>query len=525
MKRFPCPPLWSVGVLVLLVLFGWAARQVWSRARPARDGEVTLRIAHWQLEAGVQRGLDAVAAEFEARNPGVKIEILRIPERVYPQWLITQFVGGTAPDLIELRMATPVEQKVRYLELLGEVVEAPNPYNAGTPLADVPWRETFVDGMRGGFDEALGDHFGAPAFLSTVRLFYNRRLLRDITGGEEAPRTLAELLDLCDRTEAWSRRENRPILSIAGSSYNAPYLFDALMRAQLHRMGNAFSPRPRLNAEAEAFFAAHLRGDWTFEHPDVRRTLALQREFGRHMQPGFLQLRREDATFAFTQQRALMIATGSWDATSLREECDFPVGVVAIPAPTADDPKWGEGVLGKVSEEGTGAFGPFGIARASKHPELALSFLQFLTSQEANRLFSRLSGWLPVIDGVDAPEDVEPFMPALAGYPGAPSLRYGIEAKQAYERNLHALFSPSGGVDAFIAQTAENFRAGVEQDLRRSLRSRERMLRQTDSVFEGWRQLERIEDSEEARRRRRMLGEAQIDQEIEAAWLRWELGR
>lgn len=526
MKPFLKP--WVIAVVFLAGLFAWSLRTIWSRSGPTTGDEIVLRVAHWQLEGGVEAGFDAISKAFEAAHPGVRVEVLRIPERVYASWLNTQLIGGTAPDLIELRNTFRAEQKARYFLPLGDTVEQPNPYNAGTPLADVPWRDTFIDGMRGGFDETLGDHYGAPGFTATVRLFYNIALLRELTGSDQPPQTVQELLDLCAHVSDSTHHSGRKLLPIAGSSYNAPYLFDALMRTQLQELAYAINPRPRLVPEADAFFAAHLRGAWTLDHPDMRRTLALQREFGRYLQPGFLQLRREDATFYFTQRQALMITTGSWDAGSLRQECDFEIGVTTIPMPEADNPDWGDGVIGPLTEEGINSFGPFGISLAGAHPELALKLLQFMTSQPANRDFSTISGWLPVISGIDPRPEVQPFMPRLEGYPPAPTLRIGPDSRQAYERNLHVLFAPNGSVDDYLRVLKPEFTRGVRTDLNRALRSRERNIRQIDSGLEALRQLRgqpQNASNTEAAHRHDVLAETHFEQELEHAWLAWELTR
>jgi ABC-type glycerol-3-phosphate transport system substrate-binding protein len=70
------------------------------RREAAAVDTVTIRIAHWQLEAGAREGLAEAAAEYEKLHPHVRIIQEAIPESTYGQWMSTQLMGGTAPDIV-----------------------------------------------------------------------------------------------------------------------------------------------------------------------------------------------------------------------------------------------------------------------------------------------------------------------------------------------------------------------------------------------------------------------------------------
>lgn len=112
-------------------------------------------------------------------------------------------------------------------------------------------------------------------------------------------------------------------------------------------------------------------------------------EVGRFMPAGFMQMAREDAMFYFAQGRALLMVSGSWDAESIRLQTTFPVGVIDLPAPLPDDPRFSEFTLGRPSEGTTFGAAAFGLVRLSRHPEVAIDFLRFLTSAESNRELAR----------------------------------------------------------------------------------------------------------------------------------------
>ena len=66
----------------------------------------TIRICHWQLEAGFREALQALIDDYEKvvrERTGEKVKILQVPisERAYKQYVNTGLIGDMAPDIIE----------------------------------------------------------------------------------------------------------------------------------------------------------------------------------------------------------------------------------------------------------------------------------------------------------------------------------------------------------------------------------------------------------------------------------------
>ena len=66
----------------------------------------------------------------------------------------------------------------QYLVPLTAHIGQPNPYNDGTVLEGVPWRDTYVDGMEGGYFFHVMEFFSIPTTLDNIRIFYNKDLFR-----------------------------------------------------------------------------------------------------------------------------------------------------------------------------------------------------------------------------------------------------------------------------------------------------------------------------------------------------------
>jgi raffinose/stachyose/melibiose transport system substrate-binding protein len=480
-----------LAALLVAGCFGLALAGVLRREREAAEpGRVVLRLAHWQLEAGVKEAFDEIARDYEALHPKVRIVQMRIPQRVFPQWALTQLVGGTAPDLIEIGYNLETLQQARYLTPITEFVSQPNPYNTGTPLEGVPWRSTFVDGLAVGYNDKLGDYYGVPTFFATVRVFYNRELMQAITGRDTPPATFDEFIRLCEQARDYAAARGAAVVPISGSRDNAPFILDELFEGMSQKLVQEFSRGQGLYPSQDSFFLALLAGEWSLQSPAIRAGLELMREVGRYMQPGFLQLRREDALFAFTQGNALMLAAGSWETSGLVAQSRFPIGVFRLPLPGPDHPRYGAFTWGRPAESsGRASTGPFGLTRGSRHPAEALDFLRYLTSQRAHQKFVEQSRWLPVVAGVKVPASMQGFEPDLTGSLPGLNLRWGTEIRRVTESNWHRLFSPSGGVEAFAATVEPELPAAAVGDLRRRDRRSAQQIMLADPGLEGMRQL------------------------------------
>jgi raffinose/stachyose/melibiose transport system substrate-binding protein len=479
---------------LLLAAFGTSAWRLISRGAAEIDPNVeVIRFAHWQLEPGVREAFDAIAAEYMARHPHVRVDQIPIPGRVWRQWLNTQLVGGMAPDLIALATYNnPDDMLARYFTPLSAWLEEPNPYNADEPdLADLPWRRTYsaelvpVEGVHYHSTNLL-EYFGVPNAMVTVRVFYNRDLMREIVGDVPPPRTFREFADLCETIARFSTERRRPLLPLAGSVFNITRFTDGLFHSATQRFAMELDHNLDLNHTQLESLKALVRREWDLASPPIRQSLRLVEELGRHMPAGWMQLDREDSMMQFAQGRAVMIATGTWDAGGLMLESPFAVGAFPMPEIGADDPEFGEWSLGPVSEANIFASLSLGLTRTSRHPERAIDFLRFLTSRRGNQMFSEISTWLPVIKGVAVPEVSEPFRPVVDGYPFGVNLRaLGGRAHDLFVQHLHLLSGQQADVDVFVATVNAPLLRSGREELARYTRTTHENIRQNDSALLG----------------------------------------
>ncbi|MES2308434.1 MAG: extracellular solute-binding protein [Verrucomicrobiota bacterium] len=482
-----------IGFTLIGICFLISAYRMFSRSKEATNSKITtIRFSHSQLESGVREAFDLVAQEYMKLHPNVRVIQEPVPEKVYTNWLITQLIGETAPDLIWIGQGINDERLARYFVPITSYVGQPNPYNQGTDLEGVPWRETYLDGMAGAYNLGLLEYYAASNAIHVVRLFYNQELLKKISGLDAPPRDYETFIQLCDQIRDYSQKTGNAVIPIAGSQYNAQYMLTPLFSTQTQKM--IFSPRALYALRPEwgsGLAPSYWRGEWRLNTPEIRSGLKIMHEMGRNMQPGFLQLQREDATFYFVQQRAVMIASGSWDSSGIHEETQglFHVGISPLPLPAKSSSEYGKYVLGAVSEAYSKAAGGFGIPRCAKSFEVALDFQRFITSQKGNQIFVNRSGWLPVVRGVKIPEELKPFQPVYEGYPIAFNIVWEANTKRVVNNALDKLYSVNGGVDSFIQALEPNYSEALRQDYQSLLKTQYRNALRLEISSEGLRQL------------------------------------
>ncbi|MFI5357789.1 MAG: ABC transporter substrate-binding protein [Opitutales bacterium] len=463
------------GILLLVAAYAAAVLLVVQRkAGERKDDRVTIRLAQWQLEGTVRQAIDATIARYEQLNPRVKVEQIAVPDSVYLPWVQTQMVGETGPDMVEYVWIWP--NIPRYFQTIDDEVTKPNPYNRGTPLEGVPWRDTNVDGMTNpdSFVRALNHYYGITITSHIPRLVYNVALLKTITGQDRPPATYREFRDLCAQVEAWARTHHRNLVPVATSQDSYPSLMFSIMANATTRLAEQLDYQHRLKVTDIEAGWDYLRGEWSVDSPAFVAGLKQLREFGEVSTPGFQQRNRDSALTDFVNGRALMAVVPSWDASSLLVMCPFKLGAFRYPYPREDDPAYGAFTQGPFSEGQVLTGMGFYVNRRTKHRAEVIDFLHFLTSQEGSQMFTDISNWQPATIGVKPSAFASEFTQVTKGNVWEVSFLTltGTDADMFMRSQLNKLWSVNGSVDAYRDATRPGLAERMRDDLQRDKRSR-----------------------------------------------------
>jgi raffinose/stachyose/melibiose transport system substrate-binding protein len=387
-------------------------------------GKTVLRFLHWQLEAGYRTAIDRAIQDYERLHPDVEIVQMAVSDIVYDQFLNTNLVSGIAPDIAEVgkgKFNSDEQYTARFFLPLDTYISEPNPYNKGTPLEGVSWKETFIDGMRGGYRFQLQDYNRIALGLSQRRYFYNKDLYRTIAGTDVPPKTFGQLMDVGKKTRAWAKAHQRQLVTVVNAENRfGPWSKENLTPFQVPFTSN-LDDVVDTNLDGDTLgvetYASYLRGEWKINGPYLSGFHHLMKDMTSLYEPGYLGMDRQTAMFRFTNEQAMMFFTGSWDATSIVKQCEgrFEVGVIEFPIPGPGEPLSSE-VRGPATEANSAGWSGWGVYKNSPHPEIAIDFLRFVTSQPENGPVMEIASWPPIVIGSPTSDRMKPFIANPVGY-------------------------------------------------------------------------------------------------------------
>lgn len=455
-------------------------------AREVTSDRITIRLSQWQLEGGVRDAVDAIIRRYEELNPRVHVVQIAVPGgTTYLPWIQAQMVGGTGPDLVEYSWPWP--DTARNFSPISAEVMLPNPYNRGTPLEGVPWRDTFIDGMTSpdNFVQTLSQYYGVSMTTGMHRIVYNKVLLKTITGHDTPPRTYRELLAVCAQIKAYAQVHHLNLAPLACSRTTHINLTGEIISDMSTQLSARMDFRHRLKLDPEDIGRAYLRGEWNYDSPELTAGFEALKEFGAICTPGFLQRERDTALTDFVTGRAVMVVAPSWEATSLQQLCAFELGAFRYPTAREDDPVYGRYAKGPFSEGQVLTGMPFYLNRATPHRAEALDFLRFMSSYEGSSIFTNVSNWLPVVVGVKPSDFSAQFQLQRDGYHWygnflGPSSH--IDPQSLMLSVLYTLWSPDGSVAAFSAALTNGMGDVLRDNFRHDVISGRDNIRREDAA-------------------------------------------
>ena len=414
----------ALGVLVLLGAYlasvAWVAILSVEEVEDVRSNTTVIRLAHSIADRRVQAAFEEMADEYEALNPGVRVDIQAIPRRAYQQWVTTQCLGKTVPDIVQAESKWDLWSSLaaRYMVPLSSRVNQPNPYNDGGELQGVPWRLTYLDGMQGGYWQHMTEYFSVPITTETVRIYYNKDLFLEAIGSNAPPQDLTDWFNICDRLNELAEAQGRKLSPIAGSR-DVMYriVMDRYYRAICNGMADKYDACYWGSNRYEQTLYGRYTGTWTFDDPRVRDAFETIKQIAGYCQPGFAGSDNAQARFLFLQAKAAMIMGSARDAAIYMAMADFEIGVFDFPMPSPDHPVLGKYNARPPAETGGDAI-HFCVSRQSAHTDEALDLLMFMSSQTVNERFNEAVAWYPAIRGARSRPELRAFEPNIGGVSG-----------------------------------------------------------------------------------------------------------
>jgi multiple sugar transport system substrate-binding protein len=294
--------------------------------------------------------------DFEAENPGVRVEVQQIPWSAAHEKLLTAYVGRSVPDIaqlgntwvpefVALDALEPLDERVS-----GSSVVEPRDYFAGI------WDTNVLDAAL----------WGVPWYVDTRVLFYRRDLLAQ-AGWDAPPSTW----------DAW-RRAMEAVKAREVADRYAVFL-PVNEWTQITILG--------LQAGSTLLGAEGTRG--AFREPPFRRAFDWYlRVFRDGLAPAVGNNEIANLYQEFARGTFAMYVTGPWNLGEFRRRLpdDLQSAWTTAPLPGPDASRPGVSLAGGSS---------LVMFRGSRRPELAWKLVEFLSRPEQQVRFYRMSGDLP----------------------------------------------------------------------------------------------------------------------------------
>ncbi|WP_108398613.1 extracellular solute-binding protein [Devosia submarina] len=325
-------------------------------AAPALAQDLTF----WSWRQEDRAAYEQFIETFEAANPGITVNFETFEATNYNTILSTALAGGTGPDVMMVRAYGGLENvaSAGYLEPLStETIPA---------LADFSEASLAAESMR-----SDGTIYAVPFASQTQLVIYNKALfdqhgISEPESWEELEAASQKLLDAGvipfanGTATAW---QNETVTFGLGSSLMGKDFYDELMAG-------------------------------TADFTDERFTGALAEIAdlaAKYFPDGFIGLDYPSAQQLFGSGMAGMFVGGSYEiATFKNMNPDIEVGVFAAPGQTAEDEK----LVGLYFDGG------YAANAAGANKEAALTFLNYLASQEFGQAFADTLSNISTVPGV-----------------------------------------------------------------------------------------------------------------------------
>lgn len=351
--------LWIIGILAMIFIISGCSSK--NSGNSNDDSEkVTLTIGSWRTEdtAGYQKLID----KFNEEYPNIELKFNPTKNTEYNTMLNTALQAGEGPDIFHLRPYAPGIE----LADAGYLV----------PLDDLEGLDIFPESSLQASKGSDGKQYGVPLNISTTQMFYNKKIFADL--GLEAPQTWEEFIEINETLLA------EGITPIALGSKEG-WLLSAThgMFGPAHYGGNDF---------VEAITA----GEKNFTSDEFVASIEAMDDLKKYFPKNYEGLGMEDIRTLFFTEEAAMFPMGSWEIEVVRSmNADLDFGFFPMPSAVGKDPT-----------VTTWVDGSYAINANSEHIEEAKLFLEFMTTEEFGKLFTKEFKMISAIPGVESDDEL-----------------------------------------------------------------------------------------------------------------------
>jgi len=388
------------------------------------------------FEGGSGKAFYLLAArEFEKARPDVEVEMYLDPR--IAEKMRVRFLEGTFPEITN-------PGTINYWPLIrnGDV-QAIDKWLDGPSWDDpnVTWRDTFLPGSLDYYNEN-GKHYGIPLSQYGTVIWTNKKMFRE--HGWKTPVTWDELFALCEQIKQ-APGGVAPMAFQGRYSYYAIPFYDHVT----YHLGGK-----------EKFDARMMLAPGSITDPDSIEGIRLTRKLAQnYFQSGAFGMSHTESQLQFFLGKTAMIPCGAWLKSEMLGKIpdDFELGCFNLPIPNSGS-KVDPSALFVAVE-------PFFVFTRSKHPEIAMDFMRFVTSRKMAARFAQMQDVPTAIKGANT--NLSKDLNDLVAIVDKAKISYGrvpdVEMQQVYADMMYDAMANTALSPQQVAEKYEQVMQGVRQ--------------------------------------------------------------
>jgi multiple sugar transport system substrate-binding protein len=314
-------------------------------SEPPKAGNEVVTIEYWQYFFETKTKLmDNLIADFQQKNPNIKITHQHFPYDAYEQKLAAAIAAGTGPDILNL-----------YYGWVPKYVKSKT-------IQELPKDKFPVDKIEKEFPPMIkaskidGKYYSLPTGVRTLGLFWNKDIFKaNGFDPEKPPKTIDEMVDMAKKMT----KRNGDKLEIEGLTFQPTGQLHSWFRPVLLEQ---YGQKPLSDDYKKVLWNASENGYKAFE---FMVNLSKKEKVG---EPNFMT---DDAT-AFINGKAALHIDGSYRLAAIKSQApNLNYGITELPE-----------LNGKKSSFGSYWTNAINSNTKGKKLDASVKFLEYLTSTE-----------------------------------------------------------------------------------------------------------------------------------------------
>ncbi|MDI7246480.1 MAG: extracellular solute-binding protein [Bacillota bacterium] len=410
-----------------------------------------ITIAHYMLDV-YNKQLDIVIERYQKSHPDVAVKYMTIPSTEYHTWHLTQLAGGDPPDIMQNNWAAEDFRKGLIVSL-DEYISKVNPYTGNI------WKDMFEPGSLDSFvsrDPVTRKLIGIPVNWSSFAFFYNKDVFKKL--GLAPPKTWAEWFQVAEKLKAADYIPQAATFTGGPEVWSVGYIEGTMWQTWVPKL-DVLQPNGQvdLNELVRAIQLDLIKVD----DPQFRAPYEFLKKWSEYWQAGAVGA--TDHSRLWMTGKAAFFMAGSWALQSIEENKDrgFDYGIFVFPDITRETSPYATGSTCRPGEAGITWSIPAATVKRG-NLDLAIDFLQFMTSPENATVLEKAYNMPPIIKGV---EPDNPKVKAFVAPEANPRIQLSLTGPfgDMKFKNLQLLLSGGLTMDKFVQTLGREMKRAAEQ--------------------------------------------------------------